>query len=153
MEIWVIAALAALGIFAVLRWFSSEGQKEHALKEMMKRREQAEDHIMLSGDEEAVETLRRARANPAEYTRILRDGMNAGNDTLRVALGVMAGIIAGNIVTGAAGVEAIQNALDEMHAQSGSLDDLYAADEDEADEPPFDDFGVEDGGDDFDAFG
>lgn len=91
--------------------------KRAATKALVKRQE-AEDYIMSSGDPEAIKMLMLARANPASYSQILSGGMNKGNNTLKTALGVMTGVVAGNMISNAVTASAIQSALDDIGINS-----------------------------------
>lgn len=57
------------------------------------RRQEAENYILESGDETAVKVLRQAQANYFCYNSILLDGMNRGNDTLKIALLILSGMV------------------------------------------------------------
>lgn len=101
-------------VFVILRAIGQGQQKakaEAARNEALKRRKEAEDYIMNSGDQEAIKMLMLARANPANYNQVLAGGMNSGNSTLKTALGVMAGVAAGNLIAGAITTSAISDAL------------------------------------------
>lgn len=91
--------------------------KRAATKALVKRQE-AEDYIMNSGDPEAIKLLMLARANPANYSQILSGGMNKGNNTLKTALGVMTGVVAGNMISNAVTASAIQSALGDIDIHS-----------------------------------
>ncbi|MBI5917948.1 MAG: hypothetical protein HY849_01055 [Nitrosomonadales bacterium] len=111
---WLLAALVILGMFGS----SAEKKKKvEAEQEVLRRRKEAEDYIMNSGDPEAIKTLMLARANPANYSQVMSGGMNRGNDTLKTALGVMAGVAAGNLIANAITTSAISSALDDMQSE------------------------------------
>ncbi len=76
-------------------------EKRKKERDIQKRRKEAEDYIMSSGDPHAIKMLMLARANPANYGQVLTSGMNKGNGTLKTALGVMTGVAAGNLVANA----------------------------------------------------
>lgn len=88
----------------------------------MRRRQEAEDYIMNSGDAEAIKTLMLARANPANYSQVMAGGMNRGNDTLKTALGVMTGVVAGNLIADAITASAISSALEDMQKEVAAFD-------------------------------
>ena len=135
---YVMVALWAWHIFVlivrgVVNFFTEASEKRKAEEErvrqwgaaMLKRQEEAEDYIIRSGDVEAIKTLMLARstsATPANYMQTLSAGMNKGNDTLKVALGVMTGAVAGNLVSTAVTTAAVQNALVEMQAEFGGIE-------------------------------
>jgi len=83
----------------------------------VKRQQDAEEFIMKSGDQEAIKMLMLARANPSNYSNVLEGGMNKGNDTLRTALGVMTGVVAGNMISNAITANAISQALAGMETE------------------------------------
>lgn len=116
---WIIVV-----ILAIIGASNSNKEKAAAAKkaedtnrENQKRREEAENYILNSGDKEAIKMLMLARANPANYSQVLSGGMNKGNDTLKTALGVMTGVVAGNLVANAITASAIESALHDMQAQ------------------------------------
>ncbi len=126
--------LWAFVIFVVIGIFSGDSEKKKqqaAQQEALRRRKEAEDYIMNSGDPEAIKTLMLARANPANYSQVLAGGMSKGNDILKTALGVMTGVVVGNLVANAISASAILSALDNMQA------DLNAADYSSTDEASF----------------
>ena len=121
MDWWVWAII----IFIVLGVIGSNKEKEEKKKandEILKRRKEAEDYIMNSGDPEAIKMLMLARANPANYSQVLAGGMNKGNDTLKTALAVMAGVAAGNLISTAITATAISSALEDMQAELSNID-------------------------------
>lgn len=121
MEWWVWLII----IFIVLGAIGSNKEKEEKKKannETLKRRKEAEDYIMSSGDPEAIKMLMLARANPANYGQVLAGGMNKGNDTLKMALGVMTGVVAGNLISTAITASAIESALGDMQAELSTID-------------------------------
>lgn len=97
-------------------------QKENPEREIQRRRKEAEDYILSSGDPNAIKMLMLARANPANYNQILSGGMNKGSETLKTALGVMAGVTAGNLVANAISASTITNTLDNMNTDLASFD-------------------------------
>ena len=121
MDWWVWAII----IFIVLGVIGSNKEKEEKKKandEILKRRKEAEDYIMNSGDPEAIKMLMLARANPANYGQVLAGGMNKGNDTLKTALAVMTGVAAGNLISTAITASAISSALEDMQADLSNID-------------------------------
>lgn len=100
------------------------GKKEklEAEKEVLRRRKEAEDYIMSSGDPEAIKMLMLARANPANYSQVLSGGMNKGNSTLKTAMGVMAGVVVGNMIATAASASALSSALEGAQSRIDGLD-------------------------------
>jgi len=116
--VWLIIALVIIGAIGNAE---EEKKKKEAQEEILRRRKEAEDYIMSSGDPEAIKMLMLARANPANYGQILTGGMNKGNDTLKMALGVMAGVAAGNLVATAITASAVSAALQDMQADLTAL--------------------------------
>lgn len=95
---------------------------KRAAQKALVNRQEAEDYIMSSGDPEAIKMLMLARANPANYSQILSGGMNKGNNTLKTALGVMTGVVAGNMISNAIAASSVQSALDDMHVELNNID-------------------------------
>jgi hypothetical protein len=60
-----------------------------------KRRRDAENYILASGDEDAIKVLKEAQAHYFTYNSILLNGMKKGNDTLKIALLILSGVIDG----------------------------------------------------------
>ena len=117
--VWLILGFIVLGIIGKNK---EKEEKKKAQDEVLKRRKEAEDYIMSSGDPEAIKMLMLARANPANYGQVLAGGMNKGNDTLKTALGVMTGVVAGNLIANAITASAIQSALEDMQAELNGFD-------------------------------
>ena len=114
---WLIAIFILVGVFGN----SAEAKKKkEAEDEVLRRRKEAEDYILGSGDPEAIKMLMLARANPANYSQVLAGGMNKGNDTLRTALGVMTGVVVGNLVANAVTTAAVSSALADLQADLGN---------------------------------
>lgn len=139
--VWLIIIFVVLGMIGNNK---EKEEKKKANEEILKRRKEAEDYIMSSGDPEAIKMLMLARANPANYSQVLSGGMNKGNDTLKTALGVMTGVVAGNMISTAITASAISSALEDMQAELndidiGSLDADSFADADIDDGGGFDD--------------
>lgn len=127
---WAILVFIILGMIGTKK---EDEEKKQALEENLKRRKEAEDYIMSSGDSEAIKMLMLARANPANYSQVLAGGMNKGNDTLKTALGVMTGVVVGNLVANAITASAISSALDGMQADlSKSLGETDASEASDA---------------------
>ena len=116
--VWLIIGFFVLGAIGNAE---EEGKKKKAQQELLKRQKEAEDYIMSSGDIEAIKMLMLARANPANYSQILAGGMNKGNDTLKMALGVMTGVAVGNLVANAITASAVSNALQNMQTELTGL--------------------------------
>lgn len=119
---WLIVVVVVFGMFGNAK---ESTKREEAETEAVKRRKEAEDYIMNSGDKEAITALKLAQANPANYTQSLAKSMNSGNDTLKTALGVMTGVVAGNMISNAITTAAISNALEDMQADLGSSFDSF----------------------------
>lgn len=109
-------------VIGILGGNKEKKAKEEAEKEVLRRRKEAEDYIMSSGDPEAIKMLMLARANPANYSQVLAGGMNKGNDTLKTALGVMTGVVVGNLVANAITASAVSSALENMQAELNGSD-------------------------------
>jgi len=110
-------------VFVVVGMFGSGAEakkKKDAEIEGLRRRKEAEDYIMASGDQEAIKMLMLARANPANYSQVLAGGMGKGNDTLKTAMGVMAGVAVGNLVANAVTASVISDALASVHTDLAS---------------------------------
>jgi hypothetical protein len=124
---WILLILFILGMIGNSK---EKKEKEAAENETLRRRKEAEDYIMGSGDPEAIKMLMLARANPANYSQVLAGGMNKGNDTLKTALGVMTGVVVGNLVANAITASAISSALENMQTElnSPSHDSLSSSD-------------------------
>jgi hypothetical protein len=86
-------------------------KKVEALEEAKRRQKEAEDYILASGDPHAIKMLMLARANPAHYSQVLAGGVGKGNGTLKMAMGVMAGVAVGNLVANAATAAVLSEAL------------------------------------------
>ena len=116
---WIIVVvLAIIGASNTNKEKAAAAKKvEDANRENQRRREEAENYILNSGDKEAIKMLMLARANPANYTQVLSGGMNKGNSTVQTALGVMTGVVAGNLVANAITASAIESALHDMQAK------------------------------------
>lgn len=113
--VWLIIGFVVLGVMGKVE----EDKKKAAI---LKRIKEGEDYIMRSGDPQAIKMLMLARANPNNYSKILSGGMNKGSGTLKTALGVMTGVVAGNLIATAITASAIQSALESMQADISSLD-------------------------------
>lgn len=117
---WTIVILIILGMFGSSK---DKADNEEAKEEALKRRKEAEDYILNSGDLEAIKTLKLAQANPANYTQSLARGMNSGNDTVKTALGVMTGVVVGNMISQSITTAALSDALEEMKTNLDSTFD------------------------------
>lgn len=62
---WLLWLLAALVILGMVGSSAEKKKKLEAEQEVQRRRKEAEDYILNSGDSEAIKTLMLARANPA----------------------------------------------------------------------------------------
>lgn len=115
---WLVVILVVIGmISSSVEKKKQQDAERQAAQEALRRRMEAENYILNSGDPEAIKMLMLARANPANYSQVLAGGMNRGNDTLKTALGVMTGVVAGNLIANAITASAISSALDDMQAQ------------------------------------
>jgi hypothetical protein len=121
--IWLIIGLVIFGVIGS----NKEKEEKSAVKkveheEMVRRRKDAEEYIMASGDKQAIMQLKLAQANPSNYVQTLSQGMNSGNSTLKTALGVMAGVAIGSMIADAVMMAQINNALQSMQAQFNQID-------------------------------
>ena len=138
---WII--LIGLGVYSLLGNSQEKKEAQEKKAELLQRQKEAEDYIMKSGDEEAIKMLMLARANPSNYSQVLEGGMNKGNDTLKMALGVMTGVVAGNMISSAITANAISHALSDMETELAndlSNFDLASSEGMEADGGDFDFF-------------
>jgi hypothetical protein len=139
---WII--LIGLGVYSLMGNSQEKKEAQEKKAELLQRQKEAEDYIMKSGDEEAIKMLMLARANPSNYSQVLEGGMNKGNDTLKMALGVMTGVVAGNMISSAITYNAISQALSDMETELAndlSNIDLASSEVMEADGGDFDFFG------------
>ena len=136
---WFWFIIIAIVVLALIGKNQEKKEAEEKKAELVKRQKDAEDYIMKSGDEEAIKMLMLARANPSNYSQVLEGGMNKGNDTLKTALGVMTGVVAGNMISNAITANAISQALADMETEFdsalsetdlASIDDTDIGDED-----------------------
>jgi len=158
---WLIGLIVGYIAYAL---FTRGSNKKVAGKQgaasIAQQRNMAERHIMQSGDQKAIAALKRARANPTLYCKTLAREARDGNDTLRTALGVLAGgAIAGMVFHAmdddASKLEEMQHQLNAL--ESSSEQELHAdADEDEDEEEIYDssdfDIGSVDGFESADGF-
>jgi hypothetical protein len=86
-------------------------------EEVEKRRLDAENYILNSGDEVAVNFLKRARANQHSYIRILSEGKDKGNNTLLTALGILSGMFEDTVPASAVDANGVAKALDSMASE------------------------------------
>lgn len=119
---WFMWLIIILVIFGIIGSNAEKKKKQEAEQEVLRRRREAEDYIMNSGDPEAIKTLMLARANPANYSQVMAGGMTRGNDTLKTALGVMTGVVAGNLIADAISTSAISSALEHMQKEADAAD-------------------------------
>ena len=115
---WVIVAVVVLAIIGSV----DKAKKKKKKEEIIQRIKEAENFIFSSGDPKAIQLLMLARANPSNYTQILSGGMNTGNDSLKTALGVMAGVVVGNQVSSAIAASTISSALADFEKELSALD-------------------------------
>ncbi len=120
--VWLIIGFIVLGMIGSNKEKEEREETRKANDEALRRRQEAEDYIMKSGDQEAIKTLMLARANPANYTQVMSGGMNKGNEILKTALGVMTGVVAGNLIANAITAAQIQSALETMQADLNKID-------------------------------
>ena len=117
------------GTLKHLREKENQNEFNTTSSDIFKRKELAEDYIMNSGNFEAGRTLMLAKENPSNYSKVLADGMKKGNSTLKTALGVMTGVIAGNmisnLVTDSLSSFEIQNKLDNIQSELNTLEKEY----------------------------
>lgn len=62
------------------------------VEDIKTRRQEAENYILQSGDEEAVQVLQKAQENFYCYNTILLDGSKRGNSTLKIGLAILSGM-------------------------------------------------------------
>lgn len=125
---WIIGAVVILIIIGAMGGDADKRKKVAAEQEALRRRKEAEDYIIQSGDQDAIKTLMLARANPANYSQVMSGGVNKGNDTLKTALGVMTGVVAGNLIANAITASVISSALDGMKSDLDGADHSTSAD-------------------------
>ena len=128
---WWMWLLAIAFVLAGINKGAEENKRKEAekdaAKEAEKRRQEAEDYIMNSGDLEAIKALMLARANPTAQAQFFNGSANGGNSTLKTAMGVAAGVVVGEAVIGAATASAMSSALDaaaKASADASNLGDL-----------------------------
>lgn len=110
-----------------------------AKKTALRRRKEAEEMILSSGDPDAIKLLMLARENPRNYSQILAGGQKRGNSTLKTALGVMTGVVAGSMIANAMASTSAPSALDNLTdlglgdtpEDSQALNDIQATLDDE----------------------
>lgn len=137
---WLIVIFVVIGMIGSS---AEKKQKQEAEQEALRRRMEAENYILNSGDPEAIKMLMLARANPANYSQVLAGGMNRGNDTLKTALGVMTGVVAGNLVANAITASAISSALEDMQTNLDDASSQHAYADPGMDASGGDDFSVD----------
>lgn len=119
---WLIIGVIILFIIGAFGKAKEKAEADKKKEEILKRQKEAEDYILSSGDTDAIKMLMLARANPSNYAQVLQGGMNKGNDTLKTALGVMAGVAVGNLAANAITAAAISSALEGMEEDLASID-------------------------------
>lgn len=107
-------------IFFVLVGIGDSKKKKDALDAEQKRRKDAEDYIMNSGDAEAIKAMMLARANPAAQGQFANGGATGGNSFVKTAAAVATGVVVGEVVVGAVAASALSSALEEV-AKSGDF--------------------------------
>jgi len=125
---WIMWLIIILVIFGMIGSGAEKKKQQEAEQDAIRRRREAEDYIMNSGDPEAIKTLMLARANPANYSQVMAGGMNRGNDTLKTALGVMTGVVAGSLIADAISASAISSALENMQKEVDSTEHASVTD-------------------------
>ena len=80
----------------------------------------AEQYILNSGDEEAINSLREMQRNPSAYKEKFKEA-SKGNSIMRTALGVFTGVIAANLVTSAIYQYQLNEALSSFDADLESM--------------------------------
>jgi hypothetical protein len=147
--VWLILGIIA---FIIIGRYKDTQHKKQTNNALRQRRQQAEEYILNSGDQEAIKTLMLARAVPEQYGKVLAGGMNKGNDTLKTALGVMTGVVAGTLIANALSATLIEDALGDMQADLDALDQEDAGGKNDFDDGDdsggFDDGGYDSGFDD-----
>lgn len=125
---WWMWLLAIFFVLAGINKGAEENKRKEAAKEAAKeaerRRKEAEDYIMNSGDPEAIRMLMLARASSANQGQFLNGAATGGNGTLKTAAAVAAGVVVGEAVVGAAAASAISTALEEAAKVSADASDL-----------------------------
>ncbi|MEO5367531.1 MAG: hypothetical protein H7831_14495 [Magnetococcus sp. WYHC-3] len=119
---WVIGIFVALMIMGAIGNATEKEKQKKEQEENLRRRKEAEDYIMSSGDPDAIKMLMLARANPAHYNQVLTGGMNRGNSTLKTAMGVMAGVALGNMLSTAAAAGVVDQAVNGLTSDLNALD-------------------------------
>jgi cell pole-organizing protein PopZ len=102
--IFFILALVSRGI--------EEKKRLEVQSEDAKRRKEAEDYIMNSGDTEAIKTMMLVRANPSMPAQFV-PAASSGNSALNTVAGVAAGVVVGEAVAGAVAASALSQALED----------------------------------------
>lgn len=87
------------------------------------KRSTAEQYILNSGDQEAIQQLREMRKKPGEYKERLRKAAK-GNTVMKTALGVFTGMIAANLVTSAFHKPELNHALADFDSKLESMGGL-----------------------------
>lgn len=148
--IWFFVVLI---IFAAWGKNKDDEEKKRKAEEQEKKRKEAEEYILNSGDTEAIKALMLARANPSGYGQVMMNGVNSGNSTLKTAMGVMTGVVAGNMIANALTASAIQGSLDSLQTDLINKADLTDAQTESMDKSAsnYDSYSDESGGGDYDV--
>lgn len=117
---WIILIVVVLAVLSAMGKSAEAKKKQEAVDEAKRRQKEAEDYILNSGDQEAIKMLMLARANPANYSQVMAGGVGKGNDTLKTAVGVMAGVAAGNLIANAATAAVVSEGLSNAHEELSS---------------------------------
>lgn len=125
---WLIIGILVFGIIGGMSQAKEDKEKKKVEEEALRRRKEAEDYILNSGDPEAIKMLMLARANPQNYNQIIAGGMNKGNSTIDTALGVMTGVVVGSMVSDAIRTATISSALNDMQTSFKSDAQVSSAD-------------------------
>lgn len=123
---WLIVIFVIFGLIGNSNDTKNQ-QKIREQNEEKKRREEAEQYILNSGDPEAIKLLMLARAAPANYRQIISGGAKKGNSVLRTALGVATGVVAGNAIAGAMAGNNLSDAMSDTPASFSDLSDSTEA--------------------------
>lgn len=123
--VWLIVIIFVVGIFGK---GEEEKKRQQAANEAEKRRKEAEDYIMNSGDPEAIKAMMLARANPVGQGQISNATQSSGNSALKTAAGVVAGVVVGEAVASTVAAAAVSHVLDDAVKSSwdtGGVSDLF----------------------------
>ncbi len=141
--IWIIVIAAGLWLYSRRQAAPSPPAHGRPSSELDQRRKKAEEHILSSGDPDAMALLAQAQSDPARYSSILEHGMRGGNNTIRTALAMMAGLVIGHMIASSHTDDEITAALDdvrdELDSSAGSAHDHAESDGDDDDDDWWDD--------------